>query len=111
MADDCLGRVDGSGGAVRVFDLGAAACAEDRLACRRDALHLETRHRLGGGFDRVAGAAAQPLDEVPDVVQLLLGDVDQREVAHGAVRSVQHEEIREARHRDRHVGLRAVVPE
>ena len=44
-------------------------------------------------------------------MQLLLGDVDQREVTDRRVGSVQHEEIGEIRHGDRHVGLGPVVPE
>ena len=43
VANDCLGRVDGSSGAVRFFDLGTAAGAEDGVCANPGAANTTAR--------------------------------------------------------------------
>ena len=55
-------------------------------------------------------SARAVFDAVEDVARLRFGDVDQRDVPDRAVRSDDHEEVREAGHRDRAVGARFPAP-
>ena len=55
-------------------------------------------------------ACLEPAHELQDVVHLELRDLDQGEVADGAVRAVEHEQVGELGYRDGQIGSGAVGP-
>ena len=77
----------------------------DNAVCLFDGNDLHVFPVRDGAEPRVHGA------QLDRVVELELGDVDQREVPNRAVRAVEQEQVRELRDRDGQVGRRAVGPD